>query len=179
MKRLNLILFVLCMSCTLWAQDRLSIFLGRANRYAEIELSDYRHHLCAEYNVPNRLLDRYYRACGQNWGNVGIALEIAHTTGRKMSDVCKYYDRYHRHGWSRILLEIGIGPDSRYHRDFYNRIHYHSSYWDNCYHSYCDRHPKYHKRASKYHKHHKHSKRHKCMKRYYDDDDDDYDDDDD
>lgn len=125
MKRLNFLFFALLLSCSLLAQDRLSIFLGRANRYAEIELSDYRYRLSRQYNVSNRLLDRYYRACGHNWGNVGIALEIAHTTGRKMSDVCRYYDRYHRQGWTRILVEIGIGPDTRHYHDFCDRIHNH------------------------------------------------------
>lgn len=176
MKRLNFLFFALLLSCSLLAQDRLSIFLGRANRYAEIELSDYRYRLSRQYNVSNRLLDRYYRACGHNWGNVGIALEIAHTTGRKMSDVCRYYDRYHRQGWTRILVEIGIGPDTRHYHDFCDRIHNHGRYWDDCYHSYCNRHPNYHKHPHKAHKHHKHHKHHKRY--YYDDDDDDDDDDD-
>ena len=28
------------------------------------------------------------------WGNVGLALEIARTSGRHMRDVCDYYKRY-------------------------------------------------------------------------------------
>ena len=177
MKRLNLlILFVLLFASSLSAQDRLSIFLGNANQYARVELSNYRQRLCREYHVSDRMLNRYYHRCGRNWGNVGIALEIAHTSGKKMDDVCRYYDKYHRHGWGRVLLELGIGPESRYHDSFYDRIHHHSNYWGDCYHSYCKRHPKFHKHP-KYHKKHKHYK-HRRPHRYYDDDDDDDDDDD-
>ena len=80
----------------MFAQDRLSLFIGRANKYAAVELSDYRKRLCVEYNISNQLLDDYYRRCGSNWGNVGLALEIARTSGRHMRDVCDYYKRYHR-----------------------------------------------------------------------------------
>jgi hypothetical protein len=72
-----------------------------------VELSDYRKRLCVEYNISNQLLDDYYRRCGSNWGNVGLALEIAKTSGRHMREVCDYYKRYHRNGWNRILVEIG------------------------------------------------------------------------
>lgn len=65
----------------MFAQDRLSLFIGRANKYAAVELSDYRKRLCVEYNISNQLLDDYYRRCGSNWGNVGLALEIAKTSG--------------------------------------------------------------------------------------------------
>ncbi len=60
----------------MFAQDRLSLFIGRANKYAAVELSDYRKRLCVEYNISNQLLDDYYRRCGSNWGNVGLALAI-------------------------------------------------------------------------------------------------------
>ncbi len=181
MKRLYLILLWMCLlSGSLLAQNRLSIFLGSANKYAEVELSDYRRRLCREYKVSDRQLARYYRLCGRNWGNVGIALEIAHTSGRRMDDVCDYYSRYHRHGWERILIEVGIRPDSRHYHSFYDRIHSHGGYWDDCYRSYCDRHGRHHPHVHKHHKHrhpkyHKHNRPHK---RYYDDDDDDDDDDD-
>lgn len=59
----------------MFAQDRLSLFIGRANKYAAVELSDYRKRLCVEYNISNQLLDDYYRRCGSNWGNVGLYLE--------------------------------------------------------------------------------------------------------
>ena len=65
------------------------LFIGRA-KYAAVELSDYRKRLCVEYNISNQLLDDYYRRCGSNWGNVGLALEIAKTSGRHMRR-CDYY----------------------------------------------------------------------------------------
>lgn len=83
MKKINLLLLFLLLACTLSAQDGISIFIGRANRYAAVELSDYRKRLCLEYNISNRSLDDYYRRCGKDWGNVGIALEIARTSGKK------------------------------------------------------------------------------------------------
>ena len=43
----------------MFAQDRLSLFIGRANKYAAVELSDYRKRLCVEYNISNQLLDDY------------------------------------------------------------------------------------------------------------------------
>ena len=88
MKRIQVLLLFIVISCSMFAQDRLSLFIGRANKYAAVELSDYRKRLCVEYNISNQLLDDYYRRCGSNWGNVGLALEIARTSGRHMRDVC-------------------------------------------------------------------------------------------
>ena len=110
MRQLKIILLLVAFSCSVFAQDRLSLFISRANKYASVELSDYRKRLCVEYNMSNNSLDDYYRRCGRNWGNVGLALEIAKTSGRHMREVCDYYKRYHRNGWNRILVEIGIKP---------------------------------------------------------------------
>lgn len=163
----------MALACSMLAQDRLSLFISRANQYASVELSEYRKRLCLEYNTPGNLLDDYYRQCGNNWGNVGIALEIARTSGRHMRDVCQYYNRYHRHGWDRILLEIGIRSGSRYYDPFYDRIDHYSECWHEHYVTYCRHHGKYHKPHYKKHKHYKHHKHHR---RHYDDDDDDDDD---
>lgn len=138
MKRIQVLLLFIVISCSMFAQDRLSLFIGRANKYAAVELSDYRKRLCVEYNISNQLLDDYYRRCGSNWGNVGLALEIAKTSGRHMREVCDYYKRYHRNGWNRILVEIGIKPGSMYYDPFYDRIRYHSECWREHYCSYCD-----------------------------------------
>ena len=35
-----------------------------------------------------------------------------------MRDVCDYYKRYHRHGWDRVLIEIGIRPGSTCYKPF-------------------------------------------------------------
>lgn len=176
MKRFSFVLLFLVMVGAVWSQNRLSIFIGNANLYAEVELSDFRKRLCVEYNVPDRLLDQYYRDCGRNWGNVGIALEIAKTSGRRMRDVCDYYKRYHRQGWDRILVEIGIRPGEVHYAPFYDRIHHHSDCWHNYYDSYCKRHSKHYKKYKKAkYKKHKHYKRH--YRDRYDDDDDDDDDD--
>ena len=118
MKRIQVLLLFIVISCSMFAQDRLSLFIGRANKYAAVELSDYRKRLCVEYNISNQLLDDYYRRCGSNWGNVGLALEIAKTSGRHMREVCDYYKRYHRNGWNRILVEIGIKLGSMYYVHF-------------------------------------------------------------
>ena len=84
-----------------------------------------------------------------------------------------YYKRYHRHGWDRVLIEIGIRPGSTCYKPFYDRIHYHSNCWHEHYCSYCDHHDKHHYKHHKKHKHHKHHKWHDGY------DDDDWDDDDD
>ena len=146
MKRIQVLLLFIVISCSMFAQDRLSLFIGRANKYAAVELSDYRKRLCVEYNISNQLLDDYYRRCGSNWGNVGLALEIAKTSGRHMREVCDYYKRYHRNGWNRILVEIGIKPGSMYYDPFYDRIRYHSECWREHYCSYCDHHDKHHRK---------------------------------
>ena len=169
----KVLLLLIAISCSMFAQDRLSLFIGRANKYASVELSDYRKRLCIEYNTPNNLLDDYYRQCGRDWGNVGLALEIAKTSGRHMRDVCDYYKRYHRHGWDRVLIEIGIRPGSVYYNPFYDRVNYHSNCWHEHYCSYCDHHRKHHHKHYKKHKKHKHNKHY----RWDDDDDDDWDDD--
>ena len=131
--------------------------------------------IVAKYNISSRSLDDYYKRCGKDWGNVGIALEVARTSGKKMHDVCDYYNRYQRYGWNRILVEIGINPGSVYYTPFYDRVHHHSDCWHEYYNSYCERHDKFHHKKHKYKKPKKHHKRH-C--RHYDDDDDDDDDDD-
>lgn len=53
-------------SCSLFAQDRLSLFISRANKYVSGELSDYRKRLCVEYSTPSNLLDDYYKLCGRD-----------------------------------------------------------------------------------------------------------------
>ena len=73
MRQFKVLLLLIAISCSMFAQDRLSLFIGRANKYASVELSDYRKRLCIEYNTPNNLLDDYYRQCGRDWGNVGLA----------------------------------------------------------------------------------------------------------
>ena len=162
----------MAVSCSIFAQDRLSLFISRANKYASVELSDYRKRLCVEYNTRGSLLDDYYRQCGRDWGNVGLALEIARTSGKHMRDICHYYKRYRK--WNRVLIEIGIRPGSDYYNPFYDRIDFHSRYWHKHYCSYCDHHDRYH-HPKKYKKY----KRHKWDDDDDDDDDDDWDDDDD
>lgn len=56
MRRFQILLLFIAISCSMFAQDRLSLFIGRANKYASVELSDYRKRLCVEYNVSNRSL---------------------------------------------------------------------------------------------------------------------------
>lgn len=68
MRQFKVLLLLIAISCSMFAQDRLSLFIGRANKYASVELSDYRKRLCIEYNTPNNLLDDYYRQCGRDWG---------------------------------------------------------------------------------------------------------------
>ncbi|WP_085535080.1 hypothetical protein [Massilibacteroides vaginae] len=181
MKRIYLLLFLVAFVSNAFSQNRLSLYIGSANQYAAVELSDFRQRLCVEYGIPVSSLDDYYHRCGNDWGNVGIALEIARTSGRSMRDVCNYYDRYRRYGWDRVVLEIGIKPGSRYYKPFYDRIHHHHDVWDQHYYNYCERHGKHHPKNHKYKAKHKkkydngyhrgYDKRYK--KKYHDDDDDD------
>ena len=53
MRQLKIILLLVAFSCSVFAQDRLSLFISRANKYASVELSDYRKRLCVEYNMSN------------------------------------------------------------------------------------------------------------------------------
>lgn len=105
---------------------------------------DYRKRLCVEYSTPSNLLDDYYKLCGRDWGNVGLALGIARTSGKHMRDVCNYYKCYRRHGWNRVLIEIGIRPGSIYYSPFDDRINYHSNCWHEHYCSYYDYHDRHH-----------------------------------
>ena len=57
MKKINLLLLFLLLACALPAQDGISVFIGRANRYASVELSDYRKRLCLEYNISERSMN--------------------------------------------------------------------------------------------------------------------------
>lgn len=89
-------------------------------------------------------MDDYYKLCGRDWGNVGLALGIARTSGKHMRDVCNYYKCYRRHGWNRVLIEIGIRPGSIYYSPFDDRINYHSNCWHEHYCSYYDYHDRHH-----------------------------------
>lgn len=40
-----------------------------------------------------------------------------------------YTRSYHRNGWNRILVEIGIKSGSIYYAPFYDGIRYHSECW--------------------------------------------------
>lgn len=51
MRQFKVLLLLIAISCSMFAQDRLSLFIGRANKYASVELSDYRKRLCIEYNI--------------------------------------------------------------------------------------------------------------------------------
>ena len=126
MKKIGLLLFFAVFACSLSAQNRLSVFIGNANRYASVDLSDFCRRLCVEYDISAESLNNYYRRCGRDWGHVGLALEIARTSGRSMRDICDYYRRYKSEGWGRILIELGIGPESSYCAPFYDRVHCHS-----------------------------------------------------
>lgn len=159
MKKNILLLLFVFISCNMFGQDWLSLFIGSANKYASVELSDYRKHLCAEYNVPGASLDNYYRSCGKNWGHVGLALEIAKTSGRSMRDVCDCYNRHHRHGWDRILLEMGIRPGSSHYNSFCDRVHSNHNYWNEHYDSYCKHHGHHHNNHH-HDKHHHHNNGH-------------------
>lgn len=66
MRKLNILVLFVGVSCSLFAQDRLSLFISRANKYVSGELSDYRKRLCVEYNTPSNLLDDYYKLCGRD-----------------------------------------------------------------------------------------------------------------
>ena len=178
MKKIYLLLFFAIFSSQLAAQDWLSLFIGSANKYASVELGNFRKKLCSEYSISEKLLNDYYIRCGKNWGNVGVALEIAKSSGRNMRDVCRYYDKYHRHGWERVLKELGIRHGASCCDPFYERLHHHCVDWDDYYEDYCERHGKFHPKHPKHKKHYKkYKKHHKKHFRYDDDDDDDdYDD---
>lgn len=181
MRKLNILFVFMISALTLMADNRISVFIGNANRYASVDLSDFRRRLCREYNMSRRALDDCYRWCGRNWGHVGIALEVARTSGRHIHDVCRYYKKYRRHGWNRVLVEIGICPGSHYYTPFYARLHHHGDCWHRHYRDYCRYHDRYYRKNHHHHSRHHHHNYYKEDKhrRYYDYDDDDDDDDDD
>ena len=51
MKKIGLLLFFAVFACSLSAQNRLSVFIGNANRYASVDLSDFCRRLCVEYDI--------------------------------------------------------------------------------------------------------------------------------
>lgn len=133
MKRLIILTGLLFCSFMLFAQDRISLFIGNANRYAAIDLSDFQRRLSIEYDVDPYSLHEYYRHCGRNWGNVGLVLEIAKASHRSVEDICRYYERHRHRGWNHILLEMGIRPNREIYRPFMDRVSYHSDCWHEYY----------------------------------------------
>lgn len=133
MKRLIILAGLIFCSLAAYAQDRISLFIGSANRYASIDLSDFQRRLSIEYNVDPYSLQDYYRHCDHNWGNVGLVLEIAKSSKRSVRDVCRYYERYKHRGWDYILVELGIRPNRNSYRPFMDRVNYHSNCWHEYY----------------------------------------------
>ena len=88
-----------------------------------------------------------------------------------MRDVCNYYKRYRKHGWTRVLIKIGIRPGSIYYSPFDDRINYHSNCWHEHYCSYYDYHDRHHHHHYKKHKKYKHHRHHKWYDDDWDDDD--------
>lgn len=133
-----------------FAQDRIAAFIENANLYAAVDLSDFQKRLRAEYNVQNRILDECYKYCSNDWGNVGMVLEIAKVTGRPPKEICDNYRRYKKNGWGRVLKEVGLSPNSNDYKKFYNRVDIHGKSWKRFHDAYCKHYPQYHKK-NKYH----------------------------
>ena len=70
MRKIGLLIFFAVFACSLSAQNRLSVFIGNANRYASVDLSDFCRRLCVEYDISAESLNDYYRRCGRDWGHV-------------------------------------------------------------------------------------------------------------
>ena len=51
MRQFKVLLLLIAISCSMFAQDRLSLFIGRANKYASVELSDYRKRVLIEIGI--------------------------------------------------------------------------------------------------------------------------------
>ena len=152
MKKLCLLLILMFSTISISAQDCIHEYVRHANRYANVNLPKYRQHLCKEYRMSHHDLERCYNKCERNWGNVGLALEIARFADRDVEDICDYYKEYGRHGWKRVLQEIGIKPGSRHYNPLIHRISECGRYWNDCYDNHrhhSDRHYKHHRRHHK------------------------------
>lgn len=159
MKKISLVFAALLLWCSgILAQDHIITFIENANRYASVDLPDFQKCLRAEYNIRNRVLNECYKRCGNDWGNVGMILEIAKTTGKNPNDICNCYERYKKHGWGRVLKEAGIAPNSNYYKKFYDRMDIQGKSWKKSHDAYCNQHPKYHKGNNSKHYKDKYSK---------------------
>lgn len=137
MKRFCLmLLLVTAFTITSNAQNRFSVYIDNANRYASVELSDFCDRLCIEFNTSNYVLNNYYRHCGYNWGDVSLVFEVARTLGINPKRVLPYYKRYKPYGWDRIIAEIGIYPGSPYYNPFNDRVVVYNNYWCDHYNNY-------------------------------------------
>ena len=145
MKKFAILLAVLLWCGGVFAQDRIASFIENVNRYAATDLTDFQKRLRSEYNVQDRVLNECYKKCGNDWGNVGMVLEIAKTTGKTPKDVCNNYEHNKKHGWGRILKEAGIAPNSNYYKKFNDRIDNQGKSWKKSHDAYCNQHPKYNK----------------------------------
>lgn len=96
MKKIGLLLFFAVFACSLSAQNRLSVFIGNANRYASVDLSDFCRRLCVEYDISAESLNNYYRRCGRDWGLWALRWRSPEPRDEGMRDICDYYRRYSR-----------------------------------------------------------------------------------
>lgn len=159
MKRFNWILLFLFTSLSIMAKDDITIYIGSANRYASVNLPDYRRRICKRYKIRPYYLEDCFRKCGHDWGNVGMVLEIAHVTGKHVREVCDIYSKHYQHGWRYVLHKLGIRQGTHAYDVFYHDLCNYGKSWDDC----CESHLKYHKSHRICHKRDK----------WYDDDDDD------
>ena len=160
--RYLLVLTFISLSILAKADDDITTYINSANHYASSNLKEYKHHLYKRYKIKPYLLEDCYRQCGKNWGNVGLILELAHVTDRRLQDVYKCYGKYKKYGWRYMVQKMGIKQGSHYYEPFYHHLHQCHQSWG------------YH-----YDSHHKCHKPHKKHYKYKCDDDDDDDDDDD
>lgn len=156
MKRINFLIIFLLASISVIAKDNIEVYIGSANRFASINLPDYRNQLCRRYNVRSYHLEDCFRKCGHNWGNVGLVLEMAHITGQRVDDVCEYYAKYRHKGWHYILHKMGVHQGTHDYNKFYSHLCNYSKSWDDWYESHhkCYKYHKQHCRKSKRYHHH-------------------------
>ena len=67
MKKIGLLLFFAVFACSLSAQNRLSVFIGNANRYASVDLSDFCRRLCVEYDISAIIITGVAAEIGGMW----------------------------------------------------------------------------------------------------------------
>ncbi|CDN31356.1 hypothetical protein BN938_1263 [Mucinivorans hirudinis] len=107
MKRV-LLLATILLSLNGFAQNKYADFVARVNDFARSDLSMLKYELRQNYDISYVNLNDIYAEFGSSWGNVAMALMLAHVAKESYSTVLVKSNRTKPTDWSKIAREMKV-----------------------------------------------------------------------